>query len=475
MADIFISYAREDEATAIHLRDVLVEQGWDIWRDREGIVTGTSWEQSIEQALQAARCVIVVWSRNALASHFVRDEASVARNAGKLVPVQIENVEIPLGFRGIQTSNLVGWDGSIEHPEFRKLIRALEERVGAHTPRPPSDTILKRRRERSEHEARILERLRAEFQRRVPVALGVLARTRWFVPTLAALAILAIGFALGRLGAPGATESGHAALETGLKYFFDGKYVEAERDLETAAGKGSGLAAYYLARMYREGLGVKNDDVKAYDWAHRGAERGNGLAEYMTGLMLDGGRGTRRDPETALKWYLRAADQGLGAGALFAGGVYESGRGGGAPDAAKALDYYRRAVEDNNALAGNAIGDAYRLGRGVRQNVVTAVYWYKWAAEHGNSSAQVWLGYYYANGLGVQRDDVRAVEWYRRAAEQNNPAALNNLGYMYENGRVVALDLNEAAAYYRRAADLGDANAPANLGRVQEKLRSGRR
>jgi hypothetical protein len=55
MADIFISYAREDEATAVHLRDVLAEQGWDVWRDREGIVTGTSWERAIEDALDAAK------------------------------------------------------------------------------------------------------------------------------------------------------------------------------------------------------------------------------------------------------------------------------------------------------------------------------------------------------------------------------------------------------------------------------------
>ena len=55
MADIFISYARDDEATAKHLRDVLASQGWDIWRDKEGIVTGTAWGASIEQALRGAQ------------------------------------------------------------------------------------------------------------------------------------------------------------------------------------------------------------------------------------------------------------------------------------------------------------------------------------------------------------------------------------------------------------------------------------
>ena len=57
MADIFISYAREDEATARQLRDALASQGWDVSRDKEGIVTGTSWGDSIEHALRDAKCV----------------------------------------------------------------------------------------------------------------------------------------------------------------------------------------------------------------------------------------------------------------------------------------------------------------------------------------------------------------------------------------------------------------------------------
>jgi len=42
MADIFISDAREHEPVAIHLRDVLAGQGWDVWRDKEGILTNTT-------------------------------------------------------------------------------------------------------------------------------------------------------------------------------------------------------------------------------------------------------------------------------------------------------------------------------------------------------------------------------------------------------------------------------------------------
>ena len=51
------------------------------------------------------------------------DFAESSRLEGRL---QIANVELPIGFRGIQTANLVGWTGDVNHPEYRKLVRAIE-------------------------------------------------------------------------------------------------------------------------------------------------------------------------------------------------------------------------------------------------------------------------------------------------------------------------------------------------------------
>jgi hypothetical protein len=462
-ADIFISYAREDEGTAIHLRDVLVGQGWDVWRDKEGILTGTSWEKAIEDALNAAKCVIVVWSRAALSSHFVRDEASVARNANKLVPVQIETVDIPLGFRGIQTASLVGWKGDVEDPEFRKLIRALTERVGAHpspsatgtTTTPPRVPAL---RAPSLDTARIKEWLTSK-----PAIFG-----------LAAVFLLGVGYMLGREQVRGSeSEGAHEALAQGVMHFLDGKHADAEIQLERALSSGSGGAGYYLARMFRDGLGVKQDDAKALAYAQKGAARGNVQSETMVGWLLYNSKNITKDEERAFGWYLRAADHGDPWAAYDAGLMYESGYAGKAGDMSKAVDYYRRAADLGVAPAGNALGNLYASGRGVRQDFGKAFQWYRWAADKGDSNAQVSLGFMYANGQATQRDDVKAFELYKRAADQNNATGLNNVGYFYEFGRAVPLNLNEAAAWYDRAIRLGDKNATGNLGRVQEKLRSG--
>ena len=451
MADIFISYAREDEATARQLRDVLASQGWDVWRDKEGIVTGTSWGESIEHALQDAKCVVVLWSKQALASHFVRDEAEIGRNANKLVPVQIGDVELPIGFRGIQTANLVNWSGDVDDPEYRKLVRAIGDRLGAAAAAPVPVKPAGDAWRRIVDKALLLGR-----QRRVQYAAGG-----------AALAIVLL-WALTRLWSGG---DPHDALEQGLKNYIDQRYVEAEQQLRDAYRHGSGLAAHYLALMYATGQGVKQDDAKALEWALKGAARGDPHAQNYAGFLLSNGRGAKKDDDQAFQLFQKAADQGLGLGAYNIAINYAYGRGTRA-DAQKAVDYYRRASDLGEPLAPNALGDMYRFGRGVGLDINRAAYWYKIGADRGEPQASNTLGYFYSTGQGVPADDRRAVELFRHAADLNNASAQNNLGYMYENGRGVGVDLNAAMALYKRAADLGDRSAVSNLSRVQERLRA---
>jgi TPR repeat protein len=453
MADIFISYAREDEPTAQRLKDVLASQGWDVWRDKEGIVTGSSWGTSIENALRDAKCVVVLWSTPALSSHFVRDEAEIGRNANKLVPVQIGDVELPIGFRGIQTANLMHWQGELDHPEYRKLVAAIADRVGAghasEVVKPAADPWA------------LLRRARA-------MALQLVARPRFpYYAGGAAVAILVL-WAFTRVWSGG---DPHDALEQGLKNYYDQRYVEAEAQLRSAAQHGSGLAADYMAAMYFNGNGVKQDDAKALEWALRGAKLGNAHAQNYAGYLLASGRGAKQDDEHALQWYMKAADQGFAPAADNVASFYADGRVVTA-DPLKAVEYYRRAYDLGDARAGNALGDMYRLGRGVGLDINRAAEWYKLAAARGDAAASTTLGYLYATGQGVAADDLRAVALYRHAADLNNATAINNLGNMYENGRGVPLDLNMAMSLYKRAADQGERYAVSNLSRVTERMRN---
>lgn len=445
MPDILINYAREDEAAAERLRDALAGQGWDVLGDAgndDRSPEGAPPTRGISDVLNSARCVIVLWSNAATGSKAVRLGARLARLAGKLVPVRIDGAEIPSELREGRPANLAGWKGDIVHPEFRRLTQALESAVRS---RPGQGAMRSRR------------------------------GSRWRYGALAAAALLGVGVAAGFGAANLARSPGsaaHDALEQGLNEFFDGKYVEAESDLRIALHKGQGAAGYYLARMYRDGLGVHRDPAQALAWAKQGAAHGNALAQNMVGLLEDAGRASAANDKTALAAYLAAADRGLAWGAFNAGYFYESGRGLGAPDARKAFEYYRRAADDGNAAAGNAIGDLFRAGRGVPQDLDRAVQWYRWAADRGSAAANLSLGYLYANGDGVAQDDAMALSLYRHAARQNLPGALNNLGYMLEYGRGAAQDLTAAASYYRRAAEYGDKAAMENLARALSKIKA---
>ena len=130
MADIFISYAREDHSIAERLAHALEAQGWSVWWDRV-IPAGRSFDQVIEEALDHARCVVVLWSAAGVASQWVRTEAHEGMDRGILTPVLLERVRIPLAFRRIQGADLIGWDGSTESLGFQGLITGLFDRLGS--------------------------------------------------------------------------------------------------------------------------------------------------------------------------------------------------------------------------------------------------------------------------------------------------------------------------------------------------------
>lgn len=73
VADIFISYACENQDTAKTLAQALTDQGRSVWWDRN-IRSGLVFDEVIEHELTIARCAIVLWSMASVGSRWVRDE-----------------------------------------------------------------------------------------------------------------------------------------------------------------------------------------------------------------------------------------------------------------------------------------------------------------------------------------------------------------------------------------------------------------
>lgn len=136
MADVFVSYKAEDRARVRPLVDALTADGLSVWWDAH-IEGGSDWRQSIQDQLDAARCVVVVWSKRSVAAEgkFVRDEATRAERRGVYLPVRIDAVEPPLGFGETQAFPLLGWNGKRDDPAYLALLAAARA-VAEGNPRP---------------------------------------------------------------------------------------------------------------------------------------------------------------------------------------------------------------------------------------------------------------------------------------------------------------------------------------------------
>jgi TIR domain/Bacterial Ig-like domain (group 2) len=129
---IFLSYANEDRETARAVAKLLESAGYSVWWDRR-IPAGRTWRSMIEQALAEMHGMVVLWSNHSVESDWVKEEAEEARALGRLIPVLIEPVKPPVGFRSIQAAELTDWDGTNECLGARQLIADLQSLVGKQT------------------------------------------------------------------------------------------------------------------------------------------------------------------------------------------------------------------------------------------------------------------------------------------------------------------------------------------------------
>jgi serine/threonine-protein kinase len=136
--DVFLSYKAEDRARLVPLVQALEAEGFSLWWDAY-IGGGSNWHEDIERHLEAAKCVIVAWSKRSVGpgGQFVRDEARRAHRRGAYVPIRLDAVEPPLGLGEIQALSLKGWKGDRKDPRFQALADSVRCHVsGEHVSRP---------------------------------------------------------------------------------------------------------------------------------------------------------------------------------------------------------------------------------------------------------------------------------------------------------------------------------------------------
>lgn len=128
MADIFLSYAHADKALAAVLADALSAH-FSVWWDKD-LDAACAWRKELEERIDAARCVVVLWSEAARSSDFVRSEAARAVQRRTLLQVSLDGGDVPLGFTESQWLDLAGWNRDAADPQLRSLLVApIEKRV----------------------------------------------------------------------------------------------------------------------------------------------------------------------------------------------------------------------------------------------------------------------------------------------------------------------------------------------------------
>src|SRR6516164_7157590 len=135
MADLFLSYAHQDTKRAQTLAKLLEDAGLTVWWDRR-MVAGDKIHDVIDEEIEKAKAVIVLWSPFSVKSDWVRGEAQTAHELAKLVPIKIAECKLPINYRGIHTPAVY------KKNELSKLAQILTDKF--KTSHPTQGTAPKR-------------------------------------------------------------------------------------------------------------------------------------------------------------------------------------------------------------------------------------------------------------------------------------------------------------------------------------------
>ena len=93
---------------ALRVRDALQEAGYEVFWD-QATPAGQDWDSWIRERLTGAKLVVVLWTKASVASPNVRHEAIIAREAGKLLPVMVDELkptDFPMGLFMVQALSI---------------------------------------------------------------------------------------------------------------------------------------------------------------------------------------------------------------------------------------------------------------------------------------------------------------------------------------------------------------------------------
>ena len=160
------------------------------------------------------------------------------------------------------------------------------------------------------------------------------------------------------------------SFKDGLDAYQKGNYLESLRIWETLAAANDPISAHSAGVLFANGLGVTQDQAKAFTLFLQSADAGYAPAQYDVGRSYFNGEGTEVNYVEAVKWWTKAAD-------------------------------------NKNVRALFNLATLYRKGIGVPRDKALARRYYKLAADLGDSRAKAFLaGQGGAAGMNASKTDL---------------------------------------------------------------------
>jgi TolB-like protein/Flp pilus assembly protein TadD len=139
-ADVFLSYSREDKDRVLDLAARLRSAGVSIWIDQGGIDGAALWGETIVNALESAKVLLLMVSPAAVRSHNVTKEVMLtSERKGHILPVFLEQTSIPQSLKyplaGIQHIDYFQGDPA---ENFKSILHSLQTLGVSIAPPPPT-------------------------------------------------------------------------------------------------------------------------------------------------------------------------------------------------------------------------------------------------------------------------------------------------------------------------------------------------
>jgi hypothetical protein len=125
MTQVFVSYAHKDYNLALPVMEAIHRAGLML-RDAGALLPGEPFAEGLQREIEAAQCVVVLWSEAAAQSRFVQLEihqAIRAWSSDRLVLATLDDTPLPVGLRDLQAISIRDATDS----DRKKLIERAQE------------------------------------------------------------------------------------------------------------------------------------------------------------------------------------------------------------------------------------------------------------------------------------------------------------------------------------------------------------